>query len=561
MQNLVVYLLAEGTTGVVRDFANAQNSQLPQLVRGIEAVFRFRLFSARDSVIPYPLAELKNISSWQFAMDDDYTEATAYKLEAENASITVHEVADGEYTYTEVVVPMPHTNTVELQEWMGTAKSKTGLVGELVGFNADGKAAFILQIENWTVRNRITSAGSPTVIAPEYLTAAQVRGLIAGEAENYAPYVNDQGTWEVNGEDTGVSATGAQGPQGPQGETGPQGVQGEKGEQGQQGPQGPQGVQGPVGPQGPQGPQGVQGVQGERGPAFTFDATGLSSELSNYDAEAKGFAFFATDTGMFYIKNSDIEGDWSDPLPFKGDKGDRGEKGDKGDKGDTGAQGPQGEQGIQGIQGPVGPQGPQGVQGEPGPEGPQGAKGEQGIQGEPGPEGPRGFPGTMENLSLTVNEAPEGFIRIENENCFPVAVYTSKGSCYPVEKGSLIREERSWLLDIAPYLAYDNSGVFIPPWQLYCAGGAKGDSFVPDARGSMTERAAYDESEKGFSFLALDEGSYYFKLSDASGDWSEARPLQGPSGPAGPAGYLNIVVSDTEPEAPVHGMIWIKPLV
>ena len=64
--------------------------------------------------------------------------------------------------------------------------------------------------------------------------------------------------------------------------------------------------------------------KGERGEAFKFDATGTLSELSNYDAELKDFAFLATDTGNIYIKISDTSGDWSDPIPFKGDKGDDG---------------------------------------------------------------------------------------------------------------------------------------------------------------------------------------------------------------------------------------------
>ena len=64
--------------------------------------------------------------------------------------------------------------------------------------------------------------------------------------------------------------------------------------------------------------------KGERGEAFKFDATGPLSELSNYDNELKDFAFLATDTGNIYIKVSDTSGDWSDPIPFKGDKGDDG---------------------------------------------------------------------------------------------------------------------------------------------------------------------------------------------------------------------------------------------
>ena len=53
--------------------------------------------------------------------------------------------------------------------------------------------------------------------------------------------------------------------------------------------------------------------------------------------------------------------------------------------------------------------------------------------------------------------------------------------------------------------------------------GQKGDvgsSFDADYRGLISERSMFDAYSKGFSFLAMDEGKLYFKLSDASGDWS-----------------------------------------
>lgn len=176
-----------------------------------------------------------------------------------------------------------------------------------------------------------------------------------------------------------VRFAGEQGETGPEGPKGDKGDKGDTGEQGPQGPKGDTGLQGPIGPigpkgdtgeQGPQGETGEQGPQGERGEAFKFDATGLKSDLSQYDAEPKNFAFLATDEGNIYIKNSDTSGDWSDAIAF------RGEKGDKGDQGDAGEQGPQGETGATGE---TGPQGPQGETGEQGPQGEQGETGPQGA--------------------------------------------------------------------------------------------------------------------------------------------------------------------------------------
>ena len=154
---------------------------------GVSALLRMRLFAHRDGLEPYPLEALDGIVRWQWAMDTDFNEATAYKLQADNANIELAEVTDeidgDEYTYTEVSIPMPQMNTMELAEWIGTDKSKNGLHGELVGYDADGTEVFILQVENFTLRNRITSIGEPTPVSADYLTASQVAAMIAAGLE------------------------------------------------------------------------------------------------------------------------------------------------------------------------------------------------------------------------------------------------------------------------------------------------------------------------------------------------------------------------------------------
>ena len=144
-----------------------------------------------------------------------------------------------------------------------------------------------------------------------------------------------------------------------------------------------------------------KGEPGADGKNFSVDATGLMSERSQYDAEAAGFSFLATDEGNLYIKNSDSSGDWSDAISFQGPAGADGEPGPantltigtvttgepgtqaaasitgespnqvlnitvpRGDTGATGAQGAQGEKGDKGDPGPQGEQGPQGDPGDP----------------------------------------------------------------------------------------------------------------------------------------------------------------------------------------------------
>ena len=106
-------------------------------MRGVSALLRMRLFAHRDGLEPYPLSALEGIVRWQWAMDTDFNEATAYMLQADNANIEVPEVTDDidedEYTYTEVSNPMPQLNTFELAGRKGTDRSRNGLHGEAVG--------------------------------------------------------------------------------------------------------------------------------------------------------------------------------------------------------------------------------------------------------------------------------------------------------------------------------------------------------------------------------------------------------------------------------------------
>ena len=67
--------------------------------------------------------------------------------------------------------------------------------------------------------------------------------------------------------------------------------------------------------------RGEKGDKGDAGNGLAFDASGPVSERAQYDAEAKGFVFFATDEGNFYVKNSATSADWSAAIPLRGATG------------------------------------------------------------------------------------------------------------------------------------------------------------------------------------------------------------------------------------------------
>lgn len=67
--------------------------------------------------------------------------------------------------------------------------------------------------------------------------------------------------------------------------------------------------------------RGEKGDKGDAGNGLAFDASGPVSERAQYDAEAEGFVFFATDEGNFYVKNSATSADWSAAIPLRGETG------------------------------------------------------------------------------------------------------------------------------------------------------------------------------------------------------------------------------------------------
>lgn len=183
MQNLIMYAVAESTLGLVRDYANAKGMNPPVFTKGFSALIRLRLFAELDNTDPYPAEQLQTISSWQCIWDKDYNSATAPVIVADNEKIFVNPVLENingtDRTFTEIVIPVSNMNTQELDTVIGNSESVGGLCMELVGFDSTGSASFGLQIKGFTVRNRVYHTGTPTEIKPDYLTASEVRALIA----------------------------------------------------------------------------------------------------------------------------------------------------------------------------------------------------------------------------------------------------------------------------------------------------------------------------------------------------------------------------------------------
>ena len=332
MQNIIFYVAADSTLGTVKDFMNAKKLAAPAIIRGVACCLKMRLFSDSSGIEPYPMEELENVAAWKWVMDSDFNESTNYKLIADHTAITVEQVEvemEGEFiVYTEISIPMPEMNTAEIVAFLDAKESKNDLHGELVGYGMNGESVFVLQVKNFTIRNRISSLGNPTALPSEYLTEAQVKALVASECEGIAdsivPKIGTNGNWFINGTDTGIKAEGEPGKNGTsvshewQGTkltvtsasgTSSADLKGEKGDAftyddftAEQ----------------------LAALKGEKGDGIEYDASGTVSERSLYDDQPAGFRYASTEidtenrktTLTIYKKLSDGLADWDSGISF-----------------------------------------------------------------------------------------------------------------------------------------------------------------------------------------------------------------------------------------------------
>lgn len=131
---------------------------------------------------------------------------------------------------------------------------------------------------------------------------------------------------------------------------------------------------------------------------------------------------------------------------------------------------------------PAGAQGAPGPEGPEGPEGPAGADGSDGVSPYIGANGnwydANGDTGVKAELSgsyvafSAVDSS--GNYTLAGTTTVPYAVLTNAGNFYPVEKGSVTVNTtlNTVTLNVAPYLAYDDSPSFTGTWRIYFSAGS-----------------------------------------------------------------------------------------
>ena len=565
-----MYVSAAETVGIIRDYANARTINAPTLVRGCSVCLLMRLFQDTDSTLPYPIEAFDNIIAWEWIMDKDFDSESNAIIKSDESAISVSSVTDNDGTsYTQFRIPISNLNTEELSSWLKTSKSQKGLVGELIGYNSDGEQSFVLQVEGFTIRNRIVSLGNPTEVAPEYLNAQQVRSLIAAgldvqySSDGESDWKDEQAEGDVYirfksaSSDNGLWSSAILLP------AGPQGIQGltptiTVGNVTTVPSDSPANITvntvGNIATVDFEIPEGKQGLQGETtnivlgnvitgeigssaqanlttvGTTATLDLTlprGLPPEIQIGTVETVS----PGDSARVYVDNV---GNTS-TLRFKIPRG------------------------YQGFTPTV--EVDKVVTSEPGTNAivsvhtfdttakfsftiPKGDKGDIGL-----PYKLDAF-GTLEELTLYDDEAAGfGFMDTETGNAYikigdesaqwsnpipfkgPQGDKGEQGDTPIIQIGTVSTglPESNALVEVV------NDGLtstfnFVIPEGKQGEQGIRGEAFKVDAIGSSNERSNYDNESKNFAFLNVDDNCVYFKITDDAANWSNGVPLKGDAG-------------------------------
>ena len=304
MQTIVALLKITGSAGSwATQFG--KRASAPEIMVGVSAQLRFDLrqntCGSDGILLPYPAAELQS-DAFYLALDVDFLQETSPKLLI-SSKVTLSRGGNGE-TFLDAV--LPNTATPAILAVLAAKKNLT-LHGEIGGFSGSNGA----DCADWatgfdiTLRNRVYLGVEvpPEVTSdPAYLTAAQVKALIAEATRSETP-----------------GPPGPEGPPGKDGQTGPEGQTGQTGPTGADGKSAYQiavdnGFMGTV-------TQWLEELKGEPGTGLQVNATGELAELHAYDDAPAGFVFACsvvdgtakTTTKYYYVKASDLEGDWCEP--------------------------------------------------------------------------------------------------------------------------------------------------------------------------------------------------------------------------------------------------------
>lgn len=177
MQDIIIYAVVEnGLARCVEPNSN-QPAAAPTLIRGSKFYLDLRLLAAGSDAQSWPLNNISAVKSWQWVMSDGFNSSGNAVLAGDNENIAAGEITVNGTVYTQITIPVTASDTCEVRAFLGFEESRSNLNGELIGWDKDGETVLVIQILDFTLRNRVGGDGMPEEAPELYLTQAQARAM------------------------------------------------------------------------------------------------------------------------------------------------------------------------------------------------------------------------------------------------------------------------------------------------------------------------------------------------------------------------------------------------
>lgn len=151
MQKVDIYVKAGSfSVGTITDESGAERRCAPELLVGGKYEIALHVFGADASTFA-------DVAAWRIALDNDFNVHSAPLAIATSAT-----VAEWGTKGMTITFALDHLDTAELLEWIGVNRSKGHVTLEVVGSDENQVDQFVLQLDGFGIRNRLTGTDTPT---------------------------------------------------------------------------------------------------------------------------------------------------------------------------------------------------------------------------------------------------------------------------------------------------------------------------------------------------------------------------------------------------------------
>ena len=185
-RDIIIYVRITDTESYLVDSSNniLVDNKYPVIYYSERPQIKYRPLQADGT--PYLLADFSDYASWEFGIDNDWDRATVppVKHQTSDTTFTVAEVVVGTTTYVQISF-QANAYTTAFETDIGTVKElRTGIYGELCGFNSGITEPQLIIQHPFVLRNKLVDIGGTGPDAPttNYYTKVQTDALYLTDA-------------------------------------------------------------------------------------------------------------------------------------------------------------------------------------------------------------------------------------------------------------------------------------------------------------------------------------------------------------------------------------------